>query len=183
MMAKREAAKAVNFGIVYGISSFGLSRDTGLTQAEAQQFIDRYFERYQGVAQIHGRDSGTSPPNRLCQYTKGASALFAWYPCRNWHTRKLAERTAINTPIQGSAADIIKEAMIGVARRIRDKGFDAHLLLQIHDELLIEVRTKEVEEVAHLVKEAMEKAGSLKIPLVADVRAGNNWLEQHAVLS
>lgn len=171
----RSAAKAINFGIVYGISSFGLAKGTGLSRDDAQKYIDSYFERYPGVkyyldwAVTEARAKGyvTTLFNRR-RYLPDINS-------RKWAVRSFAERTAMNTPIQGSAADIIKMAMLEVDRRLTQSGSAAKLLLQVHDELVLEVPKDELMDVARLVKDAMENIVSLSVPLQVDVKAGSNW--------
>jgi len=176
---QRSAAKAVNFGIVYGISGFGLSRDTGLSRADAQAFIDGYFERYPGVRRYMDETIEKARQQGFVSTLYGRRRAIPDINSRRWNVRNFAERTAINTPIQGSAADIIKLAMIAVYRRLRSMELEAHLLLQVHDELLLEASPKDVERVVSVVKAEMERVARLDVPLVADVKTGPNWLDQH----
>jgi DNA polymerase-1 len=175
--ALRNRAKAVNFGIVYGISDFGLSRDLGISRAEAGLYIEKYFERYQGIknymqeAVEKARKAGyaTTMFNRRRYLPEINSS--------NFNRRSFAERTAINTPIQGSAADIIKKAMVEVARLLKEKKMKSRLLLQVHDELVFEAPDGERRQLEELVKEKMQKAAELKVPLLVDVAAGKNWAQ------
>jgi DNA polymerase-1 len=172
---ERRRAKAVNFGIAYGLSPFGLSQQLGIPMGDARQYIDAYFKRYAGVKKYmddaiqQARDTG---------YTKtlvGRLRPIHDLDSKNPAARGFAERTAINSPIQGSAADIIKLAMIRVDQRLREQGGQALMLLQVHDELLFEVPEDETAAVADMVKREMEQAYALKVPLIADVKAGKNW--------
>ncbi len=172
---ERRRAKAVNFGIAYGLSPFGLSQQLGIPRADAKQYIDAYFERYAGVKRFmnsaiqQARDTGVT--RTLVGRLRPIHDLDSPNPA----TRGFAERTAINSPIQGSAADIIKLAMIRVDRRLSEQGSRALMLLQVHDELLFEVPEEDANAVADMVKKEMEQAYSLNVPLIADVKAGKNW--------
>ncbi|MGI6149239.1 MAG: DNA polymerase I [Limnochordia bacterium] len=172
---QRSAAKAINFGIVYGISSFGLAKGINLTRAEAQAYIDKYFNRYPKVKQYmdetvkRGRDLG---------YVTTILKRRRYLPdlrSRNFTLRSFASRMAMNSPIQGSAADIIKLAMLRVERALRDAGLAAKILLQVHDELVLEVPEAEIEAAAQIVRTEMDGALELKVPLVAEVKIGQNW--------
>ncbi len=180
--AQRSAAKAVNFGIVYGISSFGLARDTGLSRSEAQAFIDTYFERYAGVARYMKEVVKEARERGYVTTLRGRRRYLPDLTSRKWAVRNFAERTAINTPIQGSAADLIKAAMISVDARIQAESLEAYLLLQVHDELLFEAVPGDVPALARLLKEEMEGVESLRVPLVVEVQSGPNWLDQEPVL-
>ena len=173
----RRDAKAVNFGIVYGISDYGLSQNLGITRKEAQQYIDTYFDRYPGVKEYmesivrEAKDSG---------YVETLFHRRRYLPdinSRNFNLRSFAERTAINSPIQGSAADIIKIAMIHLAKRLKEEKFEANMLLQVHDELVFEVPETELEALDQLVKESMEHAVALHVPLTTDSSWGKTWYE------
>lgn len=179
--AMREAAKAVNFGIVYGISSYGLARDTGFSRAEAQQYIDTYFARYPQVK--HYMDC-TVQQAEQDGYVTTLFGRKRWLPhvtSKNWRQRSFAQRAAINTPIQGSAADIIKKAMVDVCARLHDTSYRAKLLLQVHDELVFEVHRDDVVHVTQIVQEAMEHVVTLHVPLCVDMQAGDNWLAMEAI--
>jgi DNA polymerase I len=175
----RRRAKAINFGIIYGISAFGLARQLGVPQIEARRYIDAYFARYPGIrdymdrtrdeARAHG--FVTTPFGRRC-YVPGINE-------KNGARRSYAERQAINAPLQGGAADIIKRAMVRLARKLPDTGMDARMLLQVHDELLFEVRPDAVEDFARLVRNEMETAATLSVPLVVETGIGPNWAEAH----
>lgn len=178
---RRDAAKAINFGIVYGISSFGLAKGTGLTKADAQQYIDAYFARYPGVKQYIetikavGREQG---------YVTTLFKRRRYLPdlkSRHFGRRSFAERTAMNTPIQGTAADIIKLAMVAASRRLKEEGLKARLLLQVHDELVLELPVEEAPKVAALIRDCMSNVVELAVPLVVDIEQGPNWLETERV--
>ena len=174
---QRSHAKAVNFGIIYGISDFGLARQLGITRQAAADYIARYFERYPSI------HSFMNEMVEKARETGRAVTLFGRYRelpdirSKNFNRRSFAERTAMNTPIQGTAADIMKMAMIEVYDRMKKGGFRSRVLLQVHDELVAEVVNEEKEEVAGLLKETMESVVTLKVPLVADVNEGTNWAE------
>ena len=173
----RRKAKAVNFGIVYGISDFRLSRDLNVTRKEAKQYIDSYFKKCVGVKKFideivqEARDAG------YVTTLFGRRRELPEINSKNFMRRSFAERTAMNTPIQGSAADIIKKAMIEVDSALRSGGFKSRMLLQVHDELVIEVVKEELEQVTVLVKELMERAVQMSVPLTVDVNYGENWMD------
>ncbi|HLS88249.1 MAG TPA: DNA polymerase I [Sphingobacteriaceae bacterium] len=172
---QRSAAKAVNFGIIYGISDFGLSRQLGISRAEAKEYIDVYFSRYPGVAEYMEKQIQRA---REQGYVRTMFNRIRYLPDihhRVPHRRQFAERTAINTPIQGTAADIIKLAMVRVARRLGAEGMAARLVLQIHDELMVEAPQGEVDAVARLLVEEMTGAVDLSVALVVDVNVGPDW--------
>ncbi|NLN20056.1 MAG: DNA polymerase I [Firmicutes bacterium] len=173
----RNAAKAINFGIVYGISSFGLARGTGLTRQQAQTYIDNYFKRYPRV-KLHMEESVAMARTKGYVTTiLGRRRYLPAIKSRRWHERSFAERTAMNTPIQGSAADIIKLAMIKVYSRLAAEGLQTRMLLQVHDELVFEAPRDEVEKAATIIREEMESAFPLRVPLAVAVEAGPNWLD------
>lgn len=175
----RSRAKAVNFGIVYGQQAFGLSQSLDIPFGEAKEMIDRYFAAYPGVREYLDR---TVEEARACGYAStmfGRKRHIPELNARNANLRGFGERTAMNHPMQGSAADIIKLAMAQVDRKLAEGDFKARLLLQVHDELDFSVPAEEVESVAALVKEAMEGVVKCKVPLVADVSWGDNWAQAH----
>lgn len=174
---KREAAKAINFGIVYGISGFGLARGTGLTIEEAKAFIARYLDRYPQVSRYMQESVASARERGYVSTLFGRRRYLPDINSRNWNRRKFAERTAINTPIQGSAADIIKSAMVTVHRRLQREGAPAAILLQVHDELVLECDEGARLDVARLLKEAMESVVRLDAPLRVEIAAGPNWLD------
>ncbi|NJP37021.1 DNA polymerase I [Alkalicoccus luteus] len=173
----RRTAKAVNFGIVYGISDYGLSQSLGVTRKEAQSFIDKYFESYPGVKDYmdtiveQARESGyvTTMMNRRRYLPEITS--------RNFNQRSFAERTAMNTPIQGSAADIIKKAMVDVDAALEESRLEAVMLLQVHDELIFEVSESQADELSELVSRVMESCVELDVPLKVDADYGKTWYD------
>lgn len=173
----RGRAKAVNFGIVYGISDYGLSRDLGITRKEAKLYIDSYFARYHGVEEyLHrivaeAREKGYV--TTLLNRRRYLPDIFS----SNYNVRSFGERTAMNTPIQGSAADIIKVAMVNVFRLLQEGGFRTKMILQVHDELIFDVVPEELDYLAKEIKRLMENALILDIPLKVDIKLGRNWYE------
>ncbi len=174
---QRRNAKAVNFGIVYGISSFGLSQDLSITRKEAAQYIEHYFETYPGIKKFlddcvaHAKEKGYAVT------LFGRRRPVPELKSSNFMQRNFGERVAMNAPIQGTAADIIKIAMIGVNEELKKRGMKSRLILQVHDELLIEAEKSEVEEVQAILKDKMENAAELLVPLIADMHTGENWYE------
>ncbi len=171
----RARAKAVNFGIVYGISPFGLAANLNIDQKTAREYIERYFSRYKGVAEFIER---TLAEVRTTQAVKTAFGRVRPIPdiqSRNANQRGFAERTAVNTPLQGTAADLIKIAMIRIDAEIRRRQLKSVMTLQVHDELLFDVVPEEAEEMQAMVKEQMEGAASFRVPIVAEVGLGQNW--------
>ncbi len=171
----RGRAKAVNFGIVYGISAFGLAAQLGIPQAEAKAYIDRYFARYQGVREFIERTLAQTRREGSVRTMFGRVRPIPDIESRNPNQRGFAERTAINTPLQGTAADLIKLAMISLDRKLAARNLKTRMVLQVHDELLFEVPLAEAEEVAALVSAEMEGVVKLKVPLIADLAFGPNW--------
>ncbi|MGB4249771.1 MAG: DNA polymerase, partial [Limnochordia bacterium] len=172
---QRSAAKAINFGIVYGISSFGLAKGINLSRAQAQAYIDSYFLRYPGVKAFL---DGAVEQGKKEGYVKTLFGRRRYLPnlkSRNFALRSFAARTAMNSPIQGSAADIIKLAMLKVHAALKREGLRSKLLLQVHDELVLEVPAGELEAAAALLKREMEGVWELAVPLVVDVYYGKNW--------
>ncbi len=175
----RRQAKAINFGIIYGISAFGLARQLGISRGEAGAYIKAYFERYPGIrnymetTKAQAREQGfvTTLMGRKC-FTQGIED-------KNGAIKSFAERAAINAPIQGGAADIIKKAMLRVPPALEAANLSARMLLQVHDELVLEVPTPELAETTALVKQVMETAAELSVPLVVDTGTGQTWAEAH----
>jgi DNA polymerase-1 len=182
---QRRSAKAINFGVIYGQSAFGLARSLGIPNDEAADFIDAYFAGYPGVdafilktlleCRKQGHVTTISGRKRPVQGVRDPFSL------RDKRQRNLPERIAINTVIQGSAADIIKRAMITVLRRLREERLAARLLLQIHDELVFECPPEELTQLKALVTESMSSAAQLSVPLKVDVKSGDNWSECDAL--
>ncbi len=173
----RRIAKTVNFGLSYGMSPFGLSKDLGTPLEEAEKYITKYFERYKGVKEYI---------ERIIEEAKRKGYVTTLLKRRRYipeinspdpRLSNFAQRVAINTPIQGTSADIIKVAMLRISERIEKEGLGAKMIIQIHDELLFEVPKDEVEEVSRLVKESMESSLELEVPIKADIKTGKNWAE------
>jgi DNA polymerase-1 len=171
----RNRAKAVNFGIVYGISPFGLAAQLGIDQHEARLYIEMYFERYKGVREFIDRLLEETRREQKVRTVFGRVRPIPDIQSRNANLRGFAERTAVNTPLQGTAADLIKLAMIRIEKKLEDRNLKTRMTLQVHDELLFDVPDAEVEEVSSLVQSEMEHVIELKVPLVADVGVGSNW--------
>lgn len=175
----RRQAKAVNFGVIYGMSAFRLARDFKITNKAAQDFIDRYFEHYSGVTRFIEKTVETTRKQGYISTLFGRKRELSDIDNPNHNLRSHAERTAVNMPIQGSASDIIKMAMISLAKKIKKNDMDVKMLLQVHDELVFEVAKKDVEAVTKLVKQEMESVVDFDVPLTVDIGVGNNWLEAH----
>ncbi|MEW6308962.1 MAG: DNA polymerase I [Bacillota bacterium] len=173
----RDRAKAVNFGIVYGISDFGLSRNLGISRREAAEYIEGYFQRYSGVKRFASRVIAEGRERGYVTTILNRRRYLPDLHNRNWTLRQFAERTAVNTPIQGSAADIIKLAMVRLAAELKAKGLQSRLVLQVHDELICEAPPAELGELKELVHRSMATAFSLSVPLVVDLKQGPNWYE------
>ena len=171
----RNRAKAVNFGIVYGISPFGLAAQLGIDQHEARLYIETYFDRYKGVREFIDRLLEETRRKQKVRTVFGRVRPIPDIQSRNANLRGFAERTAVNTPLQGTAADLIKLAMIRIDRKLTDRKLKSRMTLQVHDELLFDVPEAEVDEVSSLVRREMEGVIELKVPLVADVGVGDNW--------
>ncbi len=173
----RSRAKAVNFGLIYGISGFGLARNTGVSGAEARQFIDRYFQRYPGVKRFMDEATRQGEEHGYAATLMGRRRYLPELKATSRTVREFGKRAAMNTPVQGTAADIIKLAMVRVDEALRRAGLRSRLILQVHDELLLECPPEEVEQAAKLLKECMEDVMELKVPLAAEVHVGENWSE------
>ena len=171
----RRRAKAVNFGIVYGLSAFGLSQQIGIDTKEAKRFIDAYFEKYSGVREFIDRTLEQTRRDQKVKTLFGRVRPIPDIHSKNFNLRGFAERTAVNTPLQGTAADLIKLAMIRIDAELRERKLSAKMLLQVHDELVFEVPEKEVDNVKRLVTNLMENVYPLKVPLKVDVGVGPNW--------
>ena len=174
---QRRNAKAVNFGIVYGISSFGLSQDLSITRKEAAQYIEHYFETYPGIKKFLDDSVAHAKEKGYAVTLFGRRRPVPELKSSNFMQRNFGERVAMNAPIQGTAADIIKIAMIGVNEELKKRDMKSRLILQVHDELLIEADKSEVEEVKAILKDKMEHAADLSVPLIADMHTGENWYE------
>ncbi|NNJ89910.1 MAG: DNA polymerase I [Eudoraea sp.] len=176
---QRGNAKTVNFGIIYGVSAFGLSNQTDLSRTEAKELIDTYYKTYPKLRKYMADQVDFARENGYVQTVLGRRRYLKDINGSNAIVRGAAERNAINAPIQGSAADIIKIAMIDIHRKLEEGNFKTKMLLQVHDELVFDVYKPELEKMKELIKTAMESAYSLKVPLVVDLGQGNNWLEAH----
>lgn len=175
----RRSAKAVNFGIVYGISGFGLARNIGISRKEADAFIATYFDRYPKVHEFMDRMARTGHDQGYVETLFRRRRDLPELSSPNRNVRNFGERAAMNTPVQGTAADIIKLAMVRVGDRLREASYQARLILQVHDELVVECPTGEIESVSKLLQEAMETVVTLSVPLVAEVSVGKSWFEAH----
>jgi DNA polymerase-1 len=171
----RRRAKAVNFGIVYGLSAFGLSQQIGIEQREAKKFIDAYFEKYKGVRAFIDRVLEETRREQRVKTLFGRVRPIPDINSKNANMRGFAERTAVNTPLQGTAADLIKLAMIRIDEELRSRKLRSRMLLQVHDELLFEVPSSEIETMHRLVREKMESVHQLKVPLLVEIGVGPNW--------
>ncbi|MBR4903514.1 MAG: DNA polymerase I, partial [Selenomonadaceae bacterium] len=169
----RRKAKAVNFGIVYGISVYGLAQDLHISRQEAGEYIVRYFERYPGVKDFLDATVAQAHLNGYVMTMFGRRRALFGINSLNFNIRSNAERMAMNTPIQGSAADIIKLAMLKAEENLR--GFDSRIIIQVHDELVVEAKNSELDEVEKILRDSMENVAELAVPLVVDIHSGSNW--------
>ncbi|EKT57095.1 DNA polymerase I [Providencia burhodogranariea] len=176
---QRRSAKAINFGLIYGMSAFGLARQLGIPRGEAQRYMDLYFERYPGVLRYMENTRHQASEQGYVETLEGRRLYLADIKSSNGMRRKAAEREAINAPMQGTAADIIKKAMIAVDSWLQTEKPDADMLMQVHDELVFEVKESELEHVIEKVRELMEQSMQLDVPLKVDVGVGDNWDEAH----
>ena len=177
--ATRRRAKAINFGIIYGISAYGLARQLQIDPGEARRYIDAYFARYPGIRTYMERVRDEARENGFVLTPFGRRVWIAGIADKNGARRSYAERQAINAPLQGGAADIIKRAMVKLPAVLATSGLSARMLLQVHDELLFEVADAEADALAGLVKSVMESAATLSVPLVVETGKGKNWSEAH----
>ncbi|WP_150779525.1 DNA polymerase I [Pseudomonas fluorescens] len=176
---QRRSAKAINFGLIYGMSAFGLAKQIGVDRKQSQAYIDRYFARYPGVLQYMERTRAQAAEQGFVETIFGRRLYLPEINAKNPALRKGAERTAINAPMQGTAADIIKKAMVAVDNWLTSSGLDAKVILQVHDELVLEVREDLVEQVREEIRLHMSNAVKLDVPLLVEVGVGNNWDEAH----
>jgi len=176
---QRRSAKAINFGLIYGMSAFGLARQLGIGRGDAQSYIDLYFERYPGVLDYMDRTKALAAEQGFVETLFGRRLYLPEINTTNFQRRQGAERTAINAPMQGSAADIIKLAMIDVDRWLTTDKPDARMIMQVHDELVLEVNADQVDEVAAILTAKMSQAVELKVPLLVETGVGLNWEEAH----
>mgnify|MGYP001163973037 FL=1 len=176
---QRRSAKAINFGLIYGMSAFGLGRQLGIARKVAQEYIDRYFERYPNVRDYMDQIRSRAAEDGFVETAFGRRLYLPEINARNVPRRQAAERAAINAPMQGTAADIIKRAMLAVDRCLRESPLEAKMVMQVHDELVFEVAEEDVAELITLAEETMTSAASLDVPLVVDTGVGINWNEAH----
>jgi DNA polymerase-1 len=176
---QRRQAKAINFGVIYGMSAFGLAKQLGIGRREAQQFIDTYFERYPGIRTFMDSCIAEARDKQYVTTLLGRRCAIPEINSKNGAVRGYAERNAINYPVQGSAADIIKLAMVNISRRLASEGLKTRMLLQVHDELVFDVPEQELKQATVLVREEMEGAVALTVPLLVEVGNGRNWREAH----
>jgi DNA polymerase-1 len=176
---QRRSAKAINFGLIYGMSAFGLAQQLGIERGAARDYVDRYFTRYPGV-KAYMEDTRRRAAERGCVETVFGRRLYlSDIRARNSQLRQAAERAAINAPMQGTAADIIKRAMLAVDRWLQESSFPARMLMQVHDELVFEVAGDAVAEAGERIRAAMVAAAELRVPLEVDIGVGANWDEAH----
>ncbi|QGW75341.1 DNA polymerase I [Pseudomonas alkylphenolica] len=176
---QRRSAKAINFGLIYGMSAFGLAKQIGVDRKQSQAYIDRYFARYPGVLAYMERTRAQAAEQGFVETLFGRRLYLPEINAKNPALRKGAERTAINAPMQGTAADIIKRAMVAVDNWLTESGLDARVILQVHDELVLEVREDLVEQVREQIRPHMSNAAALDVPLLVEVGVGANWDEAH----
>jgi DNA polymerase-1 len=176
---QRARAKAVNFGIIYGSSAFGLANQLGIASAEAQATIDAYFARYRGVRRFLDETVALARERGFVRTHLGRRRYLPDLGSRNRTLRSAAERMAVNSVIQGTAADLIKKAMVEVDAATRAEGLPARMILQVHDELVFEVPEADAQRIGERVRELMEGVLPLRVPLVVDVGSGRNWREAH----
>jgi DNA polymerase-1 len=175
----RRRAKIINFGVMYGMGAHSLSEQLGITHAEAKRYIDNYFATHTGVQAFIDRTVWEAEETGYVTTLLGRRRSVADIHSPNRNVAEFAKRTAINTPIQGSAADLIKKSMIDLSRRLKKEHLKSYMILQVHDELVLEVVENELERVQKLVKEVMEHAMKLDVPLVVEIGYGKHWLEAH----
>ena len=179
----RRKAKAINFGVIYGISAFGLSKQIDVSREEAKAFIEAYFNKFPGIADYMERMKEQAKEHGYVETIFGRRAHFPSIRDKNPNMRMFAERQAINAPIQGSAADVIRRAMIRMPAALRQANLDARMLLQVHDELVFEVPENQADDLIALVETTMSQACrpamELSVPLVVDAKAGATWGEAH----
>src|SRR6056297_255234 len=176
---QRGQAKGVNFGIIYGISAFGLSQNTGMSNKDAKQLIDNYFETYPNVKAFMDKSIATAREKGYAETLMGRKRFLPDINSNNRTVRSAAERNAINAPIQGSSADMIKVAMVRINRALKEKQLKSRMIMQVHDEVIVDTHKNEVDEVKSIVLEAMKNAISLKVKMKVDLNTGNDWLEAH----
>jgi len=177
----RRRAKAINFGILYGMSAFGLAKQLNMSRGEAKTFIDTYFERYPAVRGFMDETLILAREQGYVETLLGHRVYVPDITSSNGMQRAYAERTAINAPLQGSAADIIKVAMIRLHQRLQQEAPDAAMILQVHDELIVEVPAEQAEAVTAIMRETMQQAVTLSVPLTVDIGSGHSWYDAHGL--
>jgi DNA polymerase-1 len=176
---QRRSAKAINFGLIYGMSAFGLARQLGIGRGDAQKYVDLYFERYPGVKRYMDETRRQARETGFVETVFGRRLYLPEIQSRNQALRQYAERSAINAPMQGTAADIIKRAMIDVDEWLQRSKAPARLIMQVHDELVLEVSDEAIDTIVRELRERMARGADLKVPLKVDVGIGRNWDEAH----
>ncbi len=175
----RRKAKAINFGLMYGMSAFGLTRQLGISRKDAQDYLDAYFVRYQGVETYLKTVREQAKSNQFVETILGRKVHVPEINSGNGLRRQASERAAINGPLQGSAADIIKKAMIDIYQWTRTAPYDIQIIMQVHDELIFEAEQDHIEEISKQIKNTMENTIKLSVPLLVDINSGKNWNEAH----
>jgi len=175
----RRSAKTVNFGIIYGISAFGLSERLGIARKEAAEIIKNYFEKYSGIKKYMDDTIEFAKENSYVETLMGRRRYLRDINSRNAIVRGFAERNAINAPIQGSSADMIKVAMINIHKAMKESNLQSKMILQVHDELVFDTLLSELDQLKVIVEKEMREALELKVPVVVDMNTGNNWLDAH----
>ncbi|WP_315286362.1 DNA polymerase, partial [Neisseria bacilliformis] len=178
---QRRYAKTINFGLIYGMGQYGLAKSLGIDNLSAKNFIDRYFARYPGVAEYMQRTKEQAAQQGYVETLFGRRLYLPDIRAKNANARAGAERAAINAPMQGTASDLIKRAMIAVSNRLHSDGLQSKLIMQVHDELVLEVIENELETVKEMLPQVMAEVdgGLLNVPLVAEVGVGGNWDDAH----
>jgi DNA polymerase-1 len=176
---QRRSAKAINFGLIYGMSAFGLARQLGIERGAAQEYVDLYFQRYPGVKAFMERTRIQAREQGYVETVFGRRLYLPEIKARSGQRRAAAERTAINAPMQGTASDIIKIAMREVDAWIRKERPDLRMIMQVHDELVFEVRPDQLEPIQQEIRGRMQAAAELDVPLVVDIGVGDNWEQAH----
>ena len=176
---QRRSAKAINFGLIYGMSAFGLSKQLQITRAEAQNYIEQYFDRYPQVKHYMDETKQSAKKMGYVETVFGRRLYLADIESSNYQRRQYAERSAINAPMQGTAADLIKMAMILLHQKIKEESFEAKIIMQVHDELVIEVNENQSDELSEITTSVMSEISKLDVDLKVDADIGNNWDEAH----
>ncbi|MDR3243249.1 MAG: DNA polymerase I, partial [Elusimicrobiota bacterium] len=177
----RSAAKSINFGIVYGISPFGLSKQLGISVGQAKEYIDSYLEKYKGVKAWMSVVVANARKDGFVKTITGRIRYMQELLSRNKQIAQAGERMALNTPVQGTSADIIKIAMLNIASEMKKRKYKTKMLLQVHDDLLFETLKEETDDILKLAKEKMENAVKLKVPLIVDIKKGYNWADMEEI--